>query len=245
MAWAALRQVGDGGGNRRLGQPGAAVVEALLADGVKVDAGGAGRAVFCGVGGRRQQAQQGRFVGTNCNLQGFGDGALWHHDAAPVRRQAWADASLHERAALRKFLEAWRGRPFTPEELKGFDLTKLLGQPCLLGIVHQEREGKTFAGISSCMKLPRGMTAPQASEPLECWDMSGGVPPDWTVFAALPKRLQETIEASAEFARLQPPKSVAVAPPQHAAAPAPLPPQPAPAGAAGSGFDDMDDDIAF
>ena len=154
-------------------------------------------------------------------------------------------ASLHERAALRKFLEAWRGRPFTPEELKGFDLTKLLGQPCLLGIVHQEREGKTFAGISSCMKLPRGMTAPQASEPLECWDMSGGVPPDWTVFAALPKRLQETIEASAEFARLQPPKSVAVAPPQHAAAPAPLPPQPAPAGAAGSGFDDMDDDIAF
>ncbi len=154
-------------------------------------------------------------------------------------------ASLHERAALRKFLEAWRGRPFTPEELKGFDLAKLLGLPCLLGIVHQEREGKTFAGISSCMKLPKGMTAPPASEALEHWDMSGSVPPDWTVFAALPKRLQETIEASPEFARLQPPKSVAVAPPQHAAAPAPLPPQPAPAGAAGSGFDDMDDDIAF
>ena len=152
-------------------------------------------------------------------------------------------ASLHERAALRKFLEAWRGRPFTPEELKGFDLAKLLGLPCLLGIVHQERDGKTFAGISSCMKLPKGMTAPPASEPLEHWDMSGSVPPDWTVFAALPKRLQETIEASPEFARLQPPKSVAVA--QHAAAPAPLPPQPAPAGAAGSGFDDMDDDIAF
>ena len=157
-------------------------------------------------------------------------------------------ASLHERAALRKFLEAWRGRPFTPEELKGFDLTKLLGQPCLLGIVHQEREGKTFAGISSCMKLPKTMAAPPASEALEHWDMSGAVPPDWTVFAALPKRLQEAIEASPEFARLQPPKSVAVAPqaaPQHAAAPAPLPPQPAPAGAAGSGFDDMDDDIAF
>lgn len=157
-------------------------------------------------------------------------------------------ASLHECAALRKFLEAWRGRPFTPEELRGFDLAKLLGQPCLLGIVHQEREGKTFAAVSSCMKLPRGMAAPQASEPLEHWDMSGSVPPDWTVFVALPKRLQETIEASPEFARLQPPKSVAVAPqaaPQHAAAPAPLPPQPAPAGAVGSGFDDMDDDIPF
>lgn len=156
-------------------------------------------------------------------------------------------ASLHERAALRKFLEAWRGRPFTPEELKGFDMGKLLGVPCLLGIVHQEREGKTFAGISSCMKLPRGMAAPQASEALEHWDMSGSVPPDWTVFAALPKRLQETIEASPEFARLQPPKSVAVAPqaaPQHAVAPAPMQPHALPAGAGASGFDDFDE-IAF
>ena len=156
-------------------------------------------------------------------------------------------ASLHERAALRKFLEAWRGRPFTPEELKGFAMTKLLGQPCLLGIVHQEREGKVFAGISSCMKLPKGMTAPPASEALEHWDMSGSVPPDWTVFASLPKRLQETIEATAEFARLQQPKSVAVAPqaaPQHAAAPAPMQPHALPAGAGASGFDDFDE-IAF
>ena len=153
-------------------------------------------------------------------------------------------ASLHERAALRKFLEAWRGRPFTPEERTGFDLAKLLGLPCLLGIVHQEREGKTFASISSCMKLPKGMTAPQASEPLEHWDMSGSVPPDWTVFAALPKRLQETIEASPEFARLQPPKSVAVSPPQHAAAPAPMQPPALPAGAGASGFDDFDE-VAF
>lgn len=153
-------------------------------------------------------------------------------------------ASLHERAALRKFLEAWRGRPFTPEELKGFDLAKLLGLPCLLGIVHQERDGKTFAGISSCMKLPKGMTAPPASEALEHWDMSGSVPPDWTVFAALPKRLQETIEASPEFARLQPPKSIAVAPqaaPQQAA---PMQHPALPAGAGASGFDDFDE-VAF
>lgn len=153
-------------------------------------------------------------------------------------------ASLHERAALRKFLEAWRGRPFTPEELKGFDLAKLLGVACLLGIVHQERDGRTFAGISSCMKLPKGMTAPPATEAMQHWDMSGSVPPDWTVFAALPKRLQETIEASPEFARLQPPKSVAVAP--QAAAPAPHQPAPVPAAAgAGSGFDDIDQDIPF
>ena len=153
-------------------------------------------------------------------------------------------ASLHERAALRRFLEAWRGRPFTPEELKGFDLAKLLGLPCLLALIHQERDGKTFASISSCMKLPKGMAAPPASEALEHWDMSGSVPPDWTVFAALPKRLQETIEASPEFARLQPPKSVAVAPPQHAAAPAPMQPPALPAGAGASGFDDFDE-VAF
>ena len=32
---------------------------------------------------------------------------------------------LHERAALRKDLESWRGRKFTEQELDGFDLEKL------------------------------------------------------------------------------------------------------------------------
>src|ERR1700761_9067656 len=39
--------------------------------------------------------------------------------------------SLHEKADLRKDLESWRGRPFTIEEEEGFDVSKLIGAPCL------------------------------------------------------------------------------------------------------------------
>ena len=44
-------------------------------------------------------------------------------------------ASLHPKAALRGFLEAWRGRPFTPQELAGFHLKALLGLALTLGSV--------------------------------------------------------------------------------------------------------------
>jgi len=159
-------------------------------------------------------------------------------------------ASLHPKAALRKLLEAWRGRPFTPEELKAFDLKTLLGVPCLVGIIHESKGDKTYANLSSIMRLPKGFAPGIDTEPLIHFDLSE---PDWTVFAQLPSRLQDQIAASPEFARLSPPKSVtlppASAPAAQAPAPAPTAPAPAPqapAGAAsGSGFDDMDDDIPF
>ena len=88
-------------------------------------------------------------------------------DGEPFTVSKRFTASLHAKAALRGFLEAWRGRPFTPEELRGFDLKTLLGVPCLLGIVHSSKEGRTFANISSCMRLPKGMAAPAgALEPI-------------------------------------------------------------------------------
>lgn len=172
-------------------------------------------------------------------------------DGAPHVVSKRFTASLHPKAALRGFLEAWRGRPFTPEELRAFDLQALLGAPCLLGIVHAEKEGRTFANIASVMKLPKGMTAPAGELDLVRFDLDA---PDWQTFAALPQRLQEQIAASPEYARAKPPQSVAMTAP--ASAPA-SPPASAPApataaaaavpvaAAAGSGFDDMDDDIPF
>lgn len=66
--------------------------------------------------------------------------------------------SLHEKAALRKDLESWRGRPFTQEELQGFDLEALIAAPALLNVVHNPgREGGVFANIASIMKLPKTM----------------------------------------------------------------------------------------
>jgi hypothetical protein len=171
-------------------------------------------------------------------------------DGTPFTISKRYTQSLHEKAGLRKDLASWRGRDFTPEELRGFNLESVLGQPCLLNVIHEVKpDGKTFANIASLMKLPRGMVAPVATEPLVHFDLAQ---PNWQTFAGLSSRLQTQIATSPEYQAIpNKPTSVAVAAPAptptRPAAPAPTPVrQPAPAAApAGSGFDDMDDDIPF
>lgn len=105
--------------------------------------------------------------------------------------------SLHEKAALRQFLQAWRGRPFTDEELAGFDLRKLLGAPCMLNLIHTARDGKDYCNIASVSPLPKGLPAPDLTMPLVCFDID-----DQTTHPALSdlsENLQATIEASPEW----------------------------------------------
>lgn len=73
--------------------------------------------------------------------------------------------SLHENANLRGDLESWRGRPFTKEELEGFDITKLLGAPCMVNVTHDEKAGKIYANIKAVTPLPKALKAnPPKSE---------------------------------------------------------------------------------
>ena len=76
----------------------------------------------------------------------------------------WYTLSLHEKAALRKDLECWRGRKFTEDELKGFDLEKLIAANCQLQVIHNiTDDGKTYDNIQAIVphnpKLPK--IAPQ------------------------------------------------------------------------------------
>lgn len=69
--------------------------------------------------------------------------------------------SLHEKAALRKLLQSWRGKAFSPDELKRFDVTTVVGKACLLSVSHAPRDGGgVYANIDSVMRLPEGMKAP-------------------------------------------------------------------------------------
>lgn len=59
-------------------------------------------------------------------------------------------ASLHEKAKLAQDLVLWRGRAFTPDERKGFDLEKLLGASCQLQVVQKTTDdGKTYANVAA------------------------------------------------------------------------------------------------
>src|ERR1700761_8167252 len=48
--------------------------------------------------------------------------------------------SMHEKAKLRKDLEAWRGAAFAAKDFGegGFDIRNLLDKPCTLSIVHKQ-----------------------------------------------------------------------------------------------------------
>ncbi len=58
--------------------------------------------------------------------------------------------SLHEKSNLRKDLKNWRGRDFTAEELRGFNLDKILGKLCTLTIQeYTTNQGKTGYKIAT------------------------------------------------------------------------------------------------
>lgn len=60
--------------------------------------------------------------------------------------------SLHEKSNLFKDLKSWRGKPFTPDELKAFDMEKVIGVPCQLVVVHSEKEGAVYANVQTVIK---------------------------------------------------------------------------------------------
>jgi hypothetical protein len=67
--------------------------------------------------------------------------------------------SLHEKSSLRPLLESWRGKKFTEEELKGFDLERLLGANCQLQIIHRiTGEGGTFANVQAIVACGKRQT---------------------------------------------------------------------------------------
>jgi hypothetical protein len=87
--------------------------------------------------------------------------------------------TLHENGALRPLLESWRGRAFTEDELRGFELKNLLGKPCMLNIVHEKNPttGKVYAKIAAITPLPKRQTPPELVNPLRYYQIEDGSPP--------------------------------------------------------------------
>jgi len=75
--------------------------------------------------------------------------------------------SLHEKATLRGFLKNWRGKDFTDEEAKAFDIEKLVGAPCMLNITHKTKKDGSgiYAEIGSVSAMPKGFVCPESINP--------------------------------------------------------------------------------
>jgi hypothetical protein len=66
--------------------------------------------------------------------------------------------SMHEKATLRKFLSQWRGKAYTDEEAKGFDLARVVGACGISTITHQTSSaGRVYGKLMSMTPMVRGM----------------------------------------------------------------------------------------
>ena len=106
--------------------------------------------------------------------------------------------SLHEKATLRNFLKNWRGKDFTEEEAKSFDIEKLVGAPCMLNITHkQSKDGtKTYAEIGSVSTMPKGLICPPQINPSFVWTYDNF---DVSKFGLLPDFLKNKMVNSEEY----------------------------------------------
>lgn len=78
-------------------------------------------------------------------------------DGKPFSVHRRYTASLNEKATLYRDLVSWRGKAFTAAELAAFDLENLICVPCMVNVVQEERDGKTYANVASISPLPKGM----------------------------------------------------------------------------------------
>lgn len=108
--------------------------------------------------------------------------------------------SMSEKSNLRKFLEGWRGRSFTGEEAKKFDIAKLVGLPCTLSVIHKmSQKGKAYAMVSSASTVMKGMECPAQINKSFVFSMQDF---DQAKFDALPDFLKDQVKESYEYKAL-------------------------------------------
>lgn len=122
-------------------------------------------------------------------------------DGRPYVVKARYNLSLHEKATLRKVLEGWRGRPFTDEELSGFDVLNVLGKPCQVNVVHNV---KGYADVSSVLPLGKGMNPiKEIHNELTSFAVDDQDSADWAFPEGMPDWIVTEIKNSAEYKAFQ------------------------------------------
>lgn len=108
--------------------------------------------------------------------------------------------SLNEKSTLRRDLQAWRGKPFTVEELKGFDLANILNVPCQIQINQEEKNGKAYTVIAGIMSIPKGM---QVEKLENTYVFDTYEPASWIYYDLIPNWIKEKIKKSLNLADTQ------------------------------------------
>lgn len=114
--------------------------------------------------------------------------------------------SMHEKSNLRKMLASWRGKDFTQDEAGSFDITKLLGVPCMVNIIHRPSKtdpSRSYQKIGSVSPLAKGVSCPQQYNETSVLQYDNF---DYNLFNSLPDFIKDKIRNSEEFIKMQSPE---------------------------------------
>jgi len=128
-------------------------------------------------------------------------------DGRPMSIMKQYTLSLNENSTLHKDLKMWRGKSFSDEELRGFDLTNVLGVNCELEVGHTAN-GR--AKVMSVFKPTGGFKKMKTHNPLTAFDLdvycaefSGDSTPETKamcdIYEELPNFMKEMIDNSFEM----------------------------------------------
>ena len=137
--------------------------------------------------------------------------------------------SWSEKATLRGDLQSWRGKPFSQEEMRRFDLKTVLNAWCMLNVIERAgQDGKMYVNVSGVTPVPAVIKKSGLPEPINKNELFNLTDPDMVMFDTFSDNLKKKIQSSPEWEKLT------------SKASAPSKPVPV------TGFDDDDDsDIPF
>jgi len=108
--------------------------------------------------------------------------------------------SWSEKANLRLDLQSWRGKPFSQEEMRRFDLKNVLGAWCMINVIERTgQDGKTYTNVNGVTPVPAMIKQnglPAAVNKNELFNIAD---PDMELFNSFSDHLKKKIEASPEW----------------------------------------------
>ena len=122
----------------------------------------------------------------------------WEGKTMPMTIKKSYTVSLHEKSGLRRDLASWRGRDFTDEEAKAFDISKLIGAYCMVNVTTNENNGKTYSNVAGLTKLPTALKDAKPA-PVHKNIIFNLDDPDMELFASFHEKLQEAIKRAPEW----------------------------------------------
>jgi len=131
--------------------------------------------------------------------------------------------SWAEKANLRLDLQSWRGKAFTDEEQRRFDLKSVLDKWCMVNVTHKAKKkgNGVYSNVTAVTPVPSALKAslPKGHNPCKVFQISE---PDMELFDTFSDYLKKQIQESPEWKAVQGrPKDT------------------------GSGFDDLPSDVPF